>query len=91
MTQLFAVFREGVYRHQCGGIFSTKDDAIACAKHLAASDSDAYHTYEVLPFVLDQRLPIEPASKPPGYWHSGSPDILEADAIYTCRQLETPK
>lgn len=54
-TQLFVVFRLGVYRHQCGGVFSTQDLAETAAKALLAGEKDDYHQYQVVPFVLDQQ------------------------------------
>lgn len=53
--QLFAVFQQGVYRHFCGGIFTTKEGAVNCANALAAADRDSYHDYEVVPFEPDRR------------------------------------
>lgn len=51
--ELFAVFREGVYRHECAGIFSTAEDAVFAAAGVIAMEGDSYHHYEVVPFVLD--------------------------------------
>jgi len=51
---VYAVFKQGVYRHECGGIFKTKDGAIAAAKSLADGDNDDYHDYTVIPFVIDR-------------------------------------
>lgn len=51
--KLFAVFKQGVYRQGCGGIFSTFDLALEAAKRLCAGERDDYHTYEVVPLVLD--------------------------------------
>lgn len=57
MTEVFAVFKQGVYRHECGGVFSTKDLAVAQADFLARNDYDRYHDYEVVPFNLDDAPP----------------------------------
>jgi len=51
--KVYAVFREGVYRHECGGIFSTEELALKAANELLASEPDDYHEYVVVPFVLD--------------------------------------
>lgn len=79
MTEVFAVFREGIYRHECGGVFSTLGAAKACALELARTDGDDYHTYEVVPFVLDQ-LPELGAGT-----GSRSPAIEEAERAFSCR------
>lgn len=52
--KIYVVFRQGVFRHECGGIFSSLDAAEACAQQLIASEDDDYHRYEVVPFVLDE-------------------------------------
>lgn len=56
-SELFCVFQEGIYRHQCGGVFSTLDKAIAAAKKLIAEEWDDYHEYTLVPFVLDEVSP----------------------------------
>ncbi len=51
---LYAVFQEGVYRHACCGIFDSLEKATYEADSCAASvDDDGYHSYEVVPFVLN--------------------------------------
>lgn len=60
--KLFAVFKTGVYRHECGGVFSTLDAATDAAKRLLAGERDNYHDYHVVPFDLDvmtTQTPIE--------------------------------
>lgn len=74
--EVFAVFRQGVYRHECGGIFSTREAAIECADALVLSDNDSWHDYEVVPFALDVRCEVGTAT-----FHS--PPINEPDAIYS--------
>lgn len=49
---VFAVFREGVYRHECGGIFPDEQKAIEAADLLAMSEPDDHHRYSVVPFEL---------------------------------------
>lgn len=51
--EVFAVFKEGVYRHECGGVFSTEAAALERAKELGLAEKDGYHTFEVVPFALD--------------------------------------
>jgi hypothetical protein len=57
--KLFAVFQQGVYRHECGGIFSTEEKAKDAATRLAMYDCDSYHRYEVYPFNLDRVTAVE--------------------------------
>ncbi len=54
-TTVYAVFREGVYRHECGGIFSSQEAAIDAAKSFAELEPDSWHHFEVMPFDLDAR------------------------------------
>lgn len=70
MTKVFAVFKEGVYRHECGGVFEAEDAARERADALAREDQDDYHTYEVVPFDLGVPVkmedePIYKTRKPP--------------------------
>ena len=81
MGTVFAVFKQGVYRHECGGIFSTLDEAIKCARALAENDRDEYHSYEVLPFEVDSHVEVTP---PEGIWDS--PEIAEPAWIFTIRK-----
>lgn len=87
--QLFAVFKEGNYRQECGGIFDDADKAIAAAKQLADGDMDSYHSYEVRPFSLNE-ITIQTT----GIWFitaNGRPyrgekgDLVEDSPIFTCR------
>ena len=50
---MYAVFREGCYRHECGGIFSSLVKAEDAARKLIEWEKDSYHTYEVVPFEID--------------------------------------
>ena len=55
--KVYAIFKEGVYRHECGGIFSTLEKAKDAAKSLISGEDDDYHTYKVLAFDLDVCTP----------------------------------
>lgn len=75
-TLLYAVFKVGVYRHECGGVFSTLEVAEAAARGLIVGERDDYHDYEVVPFVLDETTPQSagngPRESPPGmFWWGG--------------------
>lgn len=52
-SDIFVVTQDGVYRHDIFGIFTDKDRAIELANELARTDGDNYHSYTVIPFVLD--------------------------------------
>ena len=77
---VYAVFKQGVYRHQCGGVTSDKRKAIRWADELAAADIDSYHEYEVVPFVLGQRAALFNAD------YRGLATFAEAEPIYTTRK-----
>jgi hypothetical protein len=51
--QVFAVFKEGIYRHECGGVFSTLVLAREAAHKLIVGERDDHHKYSVIPFTLD--------------------------------------
>ena len=58
--KLYSVFKTGVYRHECAGVFSTLDMAEAAAQRCIAGERDDYHTYVVVEFELDTQTPQEP-------------------------------
>lgn len=57
MTTVFAVFKKGVYRHECGGIFTTFELAQDAAISLLRGERDDYHIYDVVYFNLDEQTP----------------------------------
>lgn len=61
--KLYAVFREAVYRHECGGIFSTQELAEASARQLACGEPDRHHRYDVVPFDLDVTGAQDPSGR----------------------------
>lgn len=66
MIKIFAVFKQGNYRHACGGIFSTFDLALKTAKKLILGEKDNYHRYEIFAFDLDvpsNQTPLEGAQQ----------------------------
>tara|TARA_R110000850_G_scaffold91270_15_gene193868 strand:- start:2439 stop:2717 length:279 start_codon:yes stop_codon:yes gene_type:complete len=84
MSNLFAVFKVGVYRHECGGIFRTEALAIAAAKELHEGERDDYHHYEVVPFTLDYKTNQTTEE----VWHTGNEthicstgELVENDVI----------
>lgn len=86
MSKVFAVFRSGHYRHGCGGVFGSLEDAIAAAESMAAIDCDDYHRYDVVPFTLGVRSELHTESDELG--EPMSPPIIEAAPVYSCRRRE---
>jgi hypothetical protein len=81
---IYAVFKQGVYRHECGGVFSTMEMAYAVARQLLAAECDHYHTYEVTPFELDEATPRGSA----GY--KGGVALLESDPLLSLTRAAAP-
>ena len=50
---VFLVFKEGVYRHECGGVFTSLDVAKRQAIKLTIAERDDYHQIHVMPFEID--------------------------------------
>jgi len=80
MTTVYAVFRQGQYRHECGGIFTDPDRAVKCAEALAEADVDNHHSYDVVPFNLDESLEVGGVRL---YMRGGSPKISEREPIFS--------
>lgn len=80
---VYAVFQSAVYRHSCGGIFSTLDASQRCADACAEGDGDDHHSYEVVPFVLDARTATigrGESAWPPSQWYD------EANPVYRAQK-----
>lgn len=60
MNTVYAVFRAGVFRNDCGGVFFTLELAASAAVSLRDGEPDSYHRYEVVPFVLDETTSRRP-------------------------------
>lgn len=60
---LFAVFKTGVFRHECGGIFSSQALAEVAAERLIKTEPDNWHDYRVVPFEMDEVNPLLLAQK----------------------------
>ncbi len=75
--KLFAVFKEGVLRHECGGIFDSLDLATAAAEMLLAGERDGYHDYFIVPFSLNQVTTQTPVGD--DWWQGG--ELKEADPV----------
>lgn len=87
--QLFVITREGIYRHEIGGVFSSFDAAIAEAKRLLLDEPDARHTYMVLLATLDspvcktERQSYGGFGERPKYWRVQwvQPSLAKEDMI----------
>lgn len=74
-SEVFAVFKQGIYRHECGGVFSSLERATDAAKALMQGERDDYHHYEVVRFALDERT-AQAALKE---WGGG--EVIEPDEV----------
>lgn len=54
---VYCVFVEGVYRHECLGVYAQADLVRDCAIKAAQADMDDYHSYTVVPFDLNVAMP----------------------------------
>ena len=52
-TKLYAVFKEGLYSHECVGIFDSLEVAQDVAVRAISMEPDDYHTYDIVPFTLN--------------------------------------
>jgi len=82
--QVFVVFKVAVYRHECGGVFSTLKAARVAALQLINGERDDHHDYEVVPFELDVMTMQTPKTNTsdnvdPYFWIGG--DLEEAEAV----------
>lgn len=80
--KVYAVFKTGVYRHECAGIFSTIDAADAAAERCISGERDDYHNYKVVEFELDAVTPQTPLVKRPVGMVCGG-DLEEDEALCT--------
>lgn len=71
---VYAVFKRGIYRHECAGVFISAEEAMAWARELALVEDDGYHNLEVVSFELNKRADVAPGL-----------DIHEAPPIYVAK------
>jgi hypothetical protein len=84
--KVYAVFKTGVYRHECAGIFSTPDAADAAAERCISGERDDYHDYKVVAFELDAVTPQTTLVKLPGGMLGGG-GLEEAEALCTWSRI----
>lgn len=77
--KLFAVFKHGIYRHECAGIFSSLGQAEKVAKSLAKI-GDKHHHYRIVAFDLDKQIGF---TMPPEGSRYGDAEIQEPETIYS--------
>ena len=51
---LYVIFKRGVYRHECGGVFDSLEGAERARVSLLEWEADSYHEYEIVPFILNE-------------------------------------
>ena len=54
MNCVYGVFKEGVYRHECMGVFDTAYEAREAARRAHIGDEDTYHGYDVVRIYINQ-------------------------------------
>jgi hypothetical protein len=85
----WVVFKEGVYRQGCGGVFSTLELAAEAARKLIAGEPDDYHIYKVVPFVLDKITEQQAFAAIEGggikHWY-GKGELKEAPAVLALKR-----
>lgn len=72
--KLFTVFKEGVFRHECAGIYDSIELATVAANTFCENDADGYHSWDVVEFELNKHTHIE------------GDCVIENNAIYTVRK-----
>ena len=82
--KLFVVHKEGVYRHECGGVFSEYSRAVEAAIALASGDRDSYHAYEVRHYILNV-VTQQDAVRQESYGQWGG-DLVESDALFSTKK-----
>lgn len=92
MTTVFAVFKKGVYRHECGGIFTTFELAKGAAITLLRGECDDYHNYEIIYFNLDESTSQTPVEQH-GLDYDGNPyyfggKLEERSPCFTAQKIK---
>jgi len=78
--EVYAVFKYCQYRHECGGIFTDLDSAMQAAISLRDGERDDYHSYEVVPFILDEKTEQTPVIRTETSWggYSKGGELVES-------------
>lgn len=77
---VYVIFKEGVYRKECGGVFSNLLDAVKEAINFRNNEPDNSHAYYVLPQTLD--TPAQQVGK--NFWDQSRDvgDIIEPQCYF---------
>lgn len=75
---VYCVFKHGIYRHECGGVFQSLEFAVQAAKLLAQGEPDDWHWYEVIPFEMNRQT--EQDDRNP------NSNMKEPEAVYWCHK-----
>lgn len=91
MAIVYVVFKEGIYRHECAGVFTTLGKAKKAAISARDGDSDDYHHYDVVPFELNSKTAQEDVEQNyvlcGSYWSGGF--LIENQPVYTAGCKDT--
>ena len=85
--KVYAVFKTGVYRHECGGVFSTIEAAEQAAERLISGERDDYHQYEMVAFDLDAVTRQTPIAINAEGADATCGELEEAPALCTWRRI----
>jgi hypothetical protein len=87
-NMIYSIFREGIYRHECLGIFTDLDIAICVAMNEAVMEPDNYHSIEVRPFELNMPTPKSiKTALPSSYVECDAPLSYRRDTVLAMEQL----
>lgn len=79
---LFVIFRRGVYRQQCGGVFSELEMAVAAARFFISVEPDDYHVFEIYQFHLN----VQAHHVPGTYQYKAAGRLYESPPIKILRR-----
>lgn len=54
---VYAVFKEAIYRHECGGVFDSLQKASDAAAYLLSREKDNHHRFVVHRFLMNRITP----------------------------------
>lgn len=78
--ELYVVCREGVYRHELGGVFTTKEAAIEGAKEMRSREDDTYHIWSVVgPFAMNALITEDVTPFSGGIWEDPFMVVFRTD------------
>lgn len=86
----YLIFKHGVYRHECCGIFTDYDTAQSLAIRLMETEPDCYHYYVVIKFGLD-KIPFRKSLMPlhENEWEAKN-TIVEPLVVFVAHKCKDP-